>query len=323
MTGFGIYGTNIPYFLKNLEKNFKNLKAIVFYSCHLKDVHQSDLMSFPNLLGLYLYNNDIEIVENGLFDYNPNLVEIWLSSNKIVHIDANVFDNSSKLSYLQLSSNSCINKDALSQTAVKELIQQIKSQSMCQNSEYLNLELKFRTLKNSINSSSPQTFKNQLAELEAETKNSKYTGHFTPQIEALKAIKIEEPTTTTTTMKPTTVAPTTPKPCFCEATNQTTCNLKPILDEIKDLRASGQEYQEDKKLSQNETFMNIEDKIQFIEESLISFQASTAKRLETIEKDQKLSEFRLSQKIDSIARKFINMEDKMDEILEALNSNNV
>jgi len=39
-----------------------------------------------------------------------------------------------------------------------------------------------------------------------------------------------------------------------------------------DLREIGQD---DPKTSQNETFLNLEDKIQFIEDSLGSFQAST------------------------------------------------
>ncbi|KAL7013362.1 hypothetical protein ACKWTF_015351 [Chironomus riparius] len=317
--GFLIYGTNIPYFLKNLDKHFKNLKAILIQASHLKELHQADLKPFPNLLGLYLSENDIQVIEEGLFDFNPNLIEIRFQSNKIVHISANVFDNLlRKLSYLYLGYNICISKNALNPSTVKDLIREIKFKLLCQNAEFLNLESKIKAFKNGSESFDPQIFKIQLAEIEVEANNSKYAEFFTTQVEALKAIKIVE--ATTTTHNPTDAVATTLKPCMCEASNQSSCtkvsDLKPILDEIKDLRASGQDQQS----SQNETFLTFEDKIQFIEDSLISFQASTAKRLQTIEDDQKLSEFRISKKIDSVAKRFDAMEEKLEKIFQALNN---
>lgn len=330
VVAFQIYTGSAVYPPQGIEKYFKNLKAIRYQHCKLKEIHQQDLKPFPKLMDLMLYGNQIEVLEEGLFDFNPDLVYINIRDNKIVHIHSKVFDNLKKVTHIYLNSNTCTNKYATSPSQIQELIQQISSK--CQNTEFLNLESKLKNLENSIKSLNSQTFKNQLAGIEVEIKNSKYAEHFTRQIEALKVTKIKEPTTTTTTQKPTTeLTTTTSKPCICDISNQTTCtkvsDLKPILDEIMDLRASGLEFQDEQKSFQNVTFLNFEDKIQFIEDSLGSFQASTAKRLQRIKDDQKLSEFRLSKKIDSVARKFDALEGKLEEnmfelkkILEALNN---
>ncbi|KAL7013363.1 hypothetical protein ACKWTF_015352 [Chironomus riparius] len=312
VVAFQISGGTAFYAPKNVEKYFKNLKAIAYQSCQLKEIHQDDLKAFPQLLDLYLTGNQLQVLEQGLFDFNPDLVYVNIGTNKIVQIHSNIFDNLKKLTQIYLSGNTCLSKDATDPSQIKELIQEVSSK--CQNSEFLNLESKIKSLQNSIKSLNPQTFKNQIDEIEVEANNSKYAKYFATQVEALKAIKIVE-ATTTTTHNPTDAVATTLKPCMCEASNQSSCtkvsDLKPILDEIKDLRASGQDQQS----SQNDTFLTFEDKIQLIEDSLISFQASTAKRLQTIEDDQKLQEFRISQKIDSVVRKLIAIEDK---ILEAL-----
>jgi len=152
--------------------------------CHLKMIHQSDLMPFPNLGGLYLHYNDISFIEDGLFDYNPNLVEIYLQKNDIFHINANAFDNLSKLNYLHLNYNTCVHEDATNPTAVKELIQEINSQLECKHPIYSDLESKLKQFKNRMKSLNSKTFKNQLAGIEAEIKNSYYAEYFTMQIEA-------------------------------------------------------------------------------------------------------------------------------------------
>jgi len=319
VVAFQIAGGTAFYSPQGIEKYFKNLKAIAYESCQLKEIHQQNLKPFPKLLDLYLENNQIEVLEEGLFDFNPNLVYIYIMSNKIGHIHSKIFDNLKKVTHIYLNSNTCINKDFTSPSQIQELIKQISSQ--CQNTEFLNLESKLKNLENSIKSLNFPTFQNQIAGIETEIKSSRYAEHFTRQIEALKAIKIEEPTTT---QKPTTELTTTSKPCICDISNQTTCtnirDLKPILDEIKDWRASGLEFQDEQKSSQNETFLNLVDKIQSIEDSLASFQTSTAKRLQTIEDDQKLLELKISKQFDIQAKKFDAMEEKLEKILEALNN---
>jgi len=112
VVGFDSRHKNIDYFPQGLEKFFGNLKSIVIYYGHIKEIHQSDLKPYPKLVNLYLENNDIETIEAGLFDFNPKLEGVSFWENKITKIDPNVFDHLSKLQNIWLGGNVCINLDS-------------------------------------------------------------------------------------------------------------------------------------------------------------------------------------------------------------------
>jgi len=196
----GVYITvgTIPYFPRGWEKIFKNLLGIHFCGTQLKEVHQSDLKPFPQLRVLYFHNNLIEIIEEGLFEYNPELEFIYLDKNKISHIDPKVFDNLSKLSSLYLSSNICINSNAISSSSqVQSIIAASKTQ--CTNSDYTNLDQKFKILEQDSKSLDSTSLNKKIENLEKDLKNSKYPNFFQTKLQNLKILQKSIPETTTVT----------------------------------------------------------------------------------------------------------------------------
>ena len=125
--GFWSWNKNIKLFPRELDKVFKNLKAITIRNGVIREIHQRDLKPFSHLEYLDLTDNDIEIIEEGLFNYNPDLAVIWISSNKIHQIHSNVFDNLNKLIHLYLDDNNCIDMNAENDSsAVREVIKIIQ-----------------------------------------------------------------------------------------------------------------------------------------------------------------------------------------------------
>jgi len=135
VTAFFAWSKNIEYFPTNLNKTFKNLKAISIWEGNLKEIHKSDLKPFPKLVELNLYKNDIELLEEGLFDNNPHLELISLYMNKIFHVDYNVFKNLDKITHLWLSKNPCI--DMFSSGDVEKVKKIIRyTRTKCVSSDY-------------------------------------------------------------------------------------------------------------------------------------------------------------------------------------------
>lgn len=97
------------YFPKDLENAFPTpLKGIHIDRSKLKEIHQSDLMSYDNLEFLDISGNEIQSIEKDLFKFNPNLAYISLSHNHIKHVNPIVFDDLSKLKTLYSALNPCI-----------------------------------------------------------------------------------------------------------------------------------------------------------------------------------------------------------------------
>jgi len=181
--GFSFTKGPIYYFPRGLNKFFTNLRGISIYNTGLKEVHQSELRDFPKLESLWLYTSNLEVIEENLFEFNPNLEFISLHTDKISHIDPNVFDKLTKLKYLYLVSNICIDMKAENNpTKLQNVITAAKAQ--CISSEYLNLEQKFRNLKN--NNLNSENFKQQIEKFENEVKNSKFSNTFYQRIQDLK-----------------------------------------------------------------------------------------------------------------------------------------
>ena len=125
--GISAYKKIIQFFPKGL-KFFKNLKLILFGSCQLKEIHQSDLKPFSNLVYIFLYENKIEFIEAELFNFNPNLEVVGFQETEIIHIDPNVFDHLIKLRYFWFSDGSCVGEDVEdSREQVQEVIKIVKS----------------------------------------------------------------------------------------------------------------------------------------------------------------------------------------------------
>jgi hypothetical protein len=134
VTGIGAYKETIYYFPKAFRV-FKNLKAIQIAYCGLKEIHQSDLLTFSNLAYFFVYGNEIKVIEKGLFDYNPDLQVVGFQETAIVHIDPNVFDHLTKLTHFWLDEVPCVDMDVPNSEKLQEAIQVVKSN--CSNSEYL------------------------------------------------------------------------------------------------------------------------------------------------------------------------------------------
>ncbi|XP_070505187.1 uncharacterized protein [Chironomus tepperi] len=191
---FQVYtGTNY-YGLKGVERFFKNLLAVTYQSCQLKEIHKEDLKPFPKIIDLYLNGNDLEVIEEGLLDYNPELVFVYLINNKITQIHPNVFDKLNKITHLYISSNTCASKDATDAAATKALIQQIRTDNLCQNVEFMNFDSKLKILENNLKPMNVTTFKEQLDGLKTELKYSKYSKYspFDDRLETLKTATYAE-----------------------------------------------------------------------------------------------------------------------------------
>ncbi|XP_070505206.1 leucine-rich repeat-containing protein 69-like [Chironomus tepperi] len=190
IVAFQIYVAYLACFPQNLDKYFKNLKAIALRSCRLKEIHQHDLKPFPNLVDLYLNDNYIQVLEEGLFDYNQNLVYIRFSGNEIVQIHPKIFQNLEHLTHVNLTDNACISTSAETPSQVHELIQQISSK--CQNSAYLYIESKLKILESSSKSLTPSSLKLQLDDLQTEIRRSDFSElpSFKDRIEVLKVTTV-------------------------------------------------------------------------------------------------------------------------------------
>jgi len=238
-----VYGilvlSNVYYFPRGLEKYSKNFKVILMGK-YIKEIRQADLKPFTLLRSLSLYGT-IEILEDGLFDYNLDLEFINLGGNEISHIDSNVFDKLSKLSYLYLHSNTCISMNAENSLAeVQNVIRTAKAQ--CTNSDYSNIEQKFKNLKIEANSLNSADLAEKIKNLENEVKNSKFHIHYEEKLKNLKTIQTQKTTTAPTTTAPTTTeSPQNPDICT-EIAKTDTCSalnskFVSLVTNLKDLVA--------------------------------------------------------------------------------------
>ncbi|KAL7014579.1 hypothetical protein ACKWTF_016016 [Chironomus riparius] len=195
VTAFFAWSKIIEYFPTNLDKTFKNLKAISIWEGNLKEIHKSDLKPFPKLKELNLYKNDVEILEEGLFDSNPHLELISFYMNKIFHVDSNVFKNLDKVTHLWLSKNPCIDMFSSGNVdKVKKIIRYTKSK--CVSSDYTaivnNIE-KLSKESKSLNSYTFGAWTENFQSMQDVFEDSKFTNFpsLREKIQALKDIDVQ------------------------------------------------------------------------------------------------------------------------------------
>ncbi|KAL7011704.1 hypothetical protein ACKWTF_014392 [Chironomus riparius] len=170
--GFYANQKTIQVFPKNLEKFFKNLKALWIANCELKEIFQSDLRKFPKLAFILLPGNNIEVIEEGLFAYNPDLEIVGFVDNNLIHVDPNVFDNLNKLSYFWFNNASCVN------IAVHNMKDKVKMalnilRMHCVSSEVVAIDENLKNLK--VDSVNVKVFAANIKALETRLKNSKFS----------------------------------------------------------------------------------------------------------------------------------------------------
>ncbi|XP_070505189.1 uncharacterized protein [Chironomus tepperi] len=185
-----LYKGLIHYFPRNLNKIFKNLKAIQIYDAGLKEIRQGDLKYFPNLMILYLDHNNLGILEKDLFSFNPNLEVMSLYGNRITHIDPNVFDRLTKLKSLNLEFNTCISMNAANNSAVQNVIK--TASTKCSNSDYLNLQHKVKNLEAASVNLTSDELKEKLENLENKFKNSTFLNFFQGTLDVIKAVQVKK-----------------------------------------------------------------------------------------------------------------------------------
>lgn len=125
---------SITYFPRQLQKFFKNLKAITIWHGRIREICQLDIKMFPELVEFNLHENDIVALPRDLFDFNPKMKYISFSDNKIVYIEDGIFDKLPNVRFLYLNKNICIQMDGENSNDVKEVIKKIKplcSKSIC------------------------------------------------------------------------------------------------------------------------------------------------------------------------------------------------
>ncbi|XP_070493075.1 uncharacterized protein [Chironomus tepperi] len=302
----------IHFFLRGLDKIFKNLKGIEICNTGLKEIHQSDLKYFPNLKNFAVYGNNLEILEKDLFEFNPDLDYIVLNSNKISHIDPNVFDKLTKLETLTLYSNVCINIYADNNpTAVQNVIKAAKNQ--CTTSDYSNLEQKVKNLEAESSALSSEQLKEKLEKLENLVKNSKFSNTFHSKLQGLKAGQAkkaqEEATTATATTTPTTTtttqAATTESSKFetCAALESKVDKMTENLTDLMILATNGTDTQQCAALI-NENFTKMSQNIAKIDEKL----SGTAVQV-------------INSQFDALKDDLRNRNEDMDTKLEILDEN--
>ncbi|CAG9811187.1 unnamed protein product [Chironomus riparius] len=244
--GFFAKNKTINYFPNGLEKIYDNIKAIVIEKCHLKEIHQSDVMVFPKLVAIGLRYNDIEVVEQNLFQYNRLLKLVLFHDNKVFHIDPAVFDHLTSLSYLGFSRNKCMSMYIDSGTAVQvqKVITEIKSK--CTNAEYKSIDGKFKELEMEL-------YQNKVKILEHEINSSTI-----PMVStfAMRLQKVKDY-----------------KPCDIVAIAEQA--QKDNIKSLKDLEISTNKI----KAIESENHSNIKNRIDQIEKSLYHSQASLSKSL--------------------------------------------
>lgn len=167
VTEFLITRKTVNYFPKNLGAFFKNLKIVEINVCHLKEIHQSDLIGLNKLEALDLSSNDLKIIELGLFDNNLELQSIKLDDNKLIHIDPDVFDNLPKLEKLNLFKSGC-SFPLVPYRSVPSTIKEVKDR--CVNLEHLAPEKKAKYIES-------EEFKKQ-QQLDLSTRNNTITCEF-------------------------------------------------------------------------------------------------------------------------------------------------
>lgn len=169
--GFFANKKTIQIFPKNLERFFRNLKALRIENCGLKEIFQSDLKKFPKLVYLRLPENEIEVIEEGLFAFNLNLEVVDFTDNNLIHVDPNVFDNLKKLSNFWFTNSSCVDFLALdSESQVRMGIHLVKKQ--CKSLEVTAMERDIRMLQ--FESMSVKNFAVKVEDFGKKLRSSKY-----------------------------------------------------------------------------------------------------------------------------------------------------
>jgi len=117
-----------------LENVFHDLKGLLFESCDIHRVDQSNFKSFTELEGLWLRGNpQLDTLEKGLFDYNLKLTFLNFHNNNLRHIDANLFKSLNSLNYVVFATCGCIENVGISDGLMLPFKNEF--QRKCQNEE--------------------------------------------------------------------------------------------------------------------------------------------------------------------------------------------
>lgn len=117
--GLAINSQNMPFFPRNVESFFPNLKAFNFYNNSISNVSNNHLIPFPKLEFLDLQENFIDSLDGNLFTGLTSLKFISFNFNEVKHIghDINLPDTGS----ISFESNPCINQTAITPAEIVTL----------------------------------------------------------------------------------------------------------------------------------------------------------------------------------------------------------
>ncbi|CAH1735243.1 unnamed protein product [Chironomus riparius] len=329
VNAFHVDNKTMGYFPKDLDKFFKNLKAIYIINNKINQISHTHLKPLQNLVFLSLFRNQIEILEDGLFDNNPDMQVLWYESNKIIHVGKSVFNNMNNLTYLVFDSNLCINAGAHnSHTDVQILVESLKTKCIDANFDEFSQSLSnVETESKNLTFETFSIWRRNLENLENEFNNSKfsYLISIKKRFEVLNDIKIgdfttQNPFTSSTTEVAVTKTSAQPDDCMYDNFN----DLENNLSETFKISLNQTEHNLKNSFAESCTDVNyqtlylMKDEFTKINEKL--FEHSSEVRSELIKNDVQHSS--ILSDISNLKGKIENLEEKIDKILNAVYSGN-
>jgi len=134
-----------------LENVFHVLKGLLFESCDIHRVDQSNFKPFTELEGLWLRGNpQLDTLEKGLFDYNLKLTYLNLYNNSLRHL----FDNLHSLNYVGFVQYLCMENvgisNGLQRNCQNEEAMQRQTEQVLRQNNHKQLFDEVREIKNQL-----------------------------------------------------------------------------------------------------------------------------------------------------------------------------
>lgn len=110
---FNLFGKNLDYIPKGLEKFFPNMIAIGVFGGKISKLSGDELNAYENLVSFHLCNTLLEYVPGNLFSNNLRISYIFLNDNKIKYVGSSLLNGLNMLVRVGFARNICIDQSAL------------------------------------------------------------------------------------------------------------------------------------------------------------------------------------------------------------------